>query len=113
MLSRPALKAPAMSVSRRSPTNSGCSAPSRLDGVVQQRPIGFTGHLRLGLDGHLHCGHRGAVPRDQPTIGRPCRIDVGRDPMRAVMDRDRGLVEFLPLQVETIALDHCHRIVIG
>ena len=33
--------------------------------------------------------------------------------MRTAMDGDRGLVELLPCQVETIALHHRHRMVIG
>ena len=113
MLSRPALTAPAMSVSSRSPTNNGWCAPSRLDRVVQQRPIGLASHFRLGLHSHLDCGDRRAVARHQSTIGRPRRIDVRRDPMGTAMDGDRGFVEFLPRQVEAIALHHRDRMVIG
>ena len=111
---QPTLCAPSMSVSSRSPTNSGRSPPTRLERLVEQRRLRLAGHHRLPS-----CvARRPAGPACRCPAR--CRRAVGM--VRSVLLATHGRPERTriaaghhpaPRQVRAVALDHRHRVVVG
>ena len=110
-LGRPAALAPAMSVSRRSPTTSGVRNLPRDNASVNSVGCGLARHLRLAVGGGAQRGDHRAVSGQQSPFGRQRLVDVRGDPQRPAADGQRRLGEVGPAGLRRMALHDGDRIV--
>ena len=112
-LGQPTAFAPSMSVSNRSPTTIGRSEPLRSSDSRCMAGSGLpvtTGSCPVAC---CKAATSDPFPGSGPRGRRNRRVDVGRDPRHAAIDRDRALGELSPVQVGRVPLHHRGQFAVG